>query len=419
MESTLTINTETKQTTSTKLVLLFIICFAGNMFGGVISTLMSVYLPVVVKELQGNKSVTQLNQISGYINSVFIFGWAAGGFLWGLVGDKTGRKTSLLLSIACFAIFTMLTGIMNNWWGIVLCRFMSGFGTGGLLVISFTLISEVWPEKSRAVFTGFMSISVPVGIFSAGLINYLVTSWRQAFMVGIIPLLIAISGFWLINESELWLTDHADKSNLQKPTNHLLHAGNIRALLVGSLIFGTMLIGLWAIFSWMPTWLQSLSNTDAHKEGGLSMMFLGMGGLTGGFLSGWVVNVLGLRRSLIMSFAVCAALSFILFKTNSSFSAIIYIEIAVLALFFGASQGILSLYIPLLFPTAIRASATGVCFNIGRIFTGVAVLSVGVLVTALGGYSNALFIFSLIFIIGLLAVLLIRNIQPDTHNQNN
>ena len=149
------------------------------------------------------------------------------------------------------------------------------------------------------------------------------------------------------------------------------------------------------------------------------MMFLGMGGLTGGFLSGWVVNVLGLRRSLIMSFAVCAALSFILFKTNSSFSAIIYIEIAVLALFFGASQGILSLYIPLLFPTAIRASATGVCFNIGRIFTGVAVLSVGVLVTALGGYSNALFIFSLIFIIGLLAVLLIRNIQPDTHNQNN
>jgi MFS family permease len=419
MKDTLTLNAENKQTTSTNLVLLFIICFVGNMFGGVISTLMSVYLPTVVKELQGNKSDAQLNDISAFINSMFIFGWAAGGFLWGIIGDLTGRKTSLLLSIAGYALFTILTGQMNSWWGIVLCRFMSGFGMGGLLVLSFTLISEVWPEKSRAIFTGFLSISIPVGIFSAGLINYFVSSWRQAFMVGIIPLVIAIAGFWLTNESELWLSDHADKATLEKSTNHLLHAGNIRALLVGSLIFGTMLIGLWAIFSWMPTWIQSLSTTDADKEGGLSMMCLGMGGLTGGFLSGWVVNFMGLRRSLIMSFAVCAVLSFILFKTNSSFSAIIYAEIAILALFFGASQGILSLYIPLLFPTAIRASATGVCFNTGRLLTALAVLFVGVLVTALGGYGNSLFVFSLVFIIGLLAVLLIKNIQPDTHNQKN
>ena len=404
---------------STNLVLFFIICFAGNMFGGIISTLMSVYLPVVVKELQGSKSETELNDISGFINSMFIFGWAAGGFLWGLVGDWAGRKSSLLLSIAGYALFTILTGLMPNWWGIVLCRFMSGFGMGGLLVISFTLISEVWPEKTRAVFTGILSISIPVGIFSAGVINFFVSSWRQAFMVGFVPLLIAAAGFWLISESELWLSEHTDKARLEKASNHLLHPGNLKALATGSLIFGTMLIGLWAIFSWMPTWIQSLLSTDAHKEGGLSMMCLGMGGLTGGFLSGWLVNLIGLRRSLILSFAVCALVSFILFKTNTSFSGIIYAEIAVLALFFGASQGILSLYIPLLFPTAIRASATGFCFNIFRIFTGIAVLSVGVLVSALGGYSNALFIFSLVFVVGLLAVLLIKNIQPDTHNQTN
>jgi len=419
MENTLTITAETRQKTSTNLVLLFIICFAGNMFGGVISALMSGYLPVVVKELQGNKSADQLNVISGFINSMFIFGWAAGGFLWGFVGDWTGRKKSLLLSIAGYALFTILTGLMHNWWGIVLCRFMSGFGMGGLLVLSFTLISEVWPEKSRAVFTGILSISIPVGIFSAGAINRFVTEWRPAFIVGIIPLVIAIAGFWLISESELWLDVHSKKSNLEKPTNHLLHAGNIRALLVGSLIFGTMLIGLWAIFSWLPTWIQSLSATNSQKEGGLSIMFLGMGGLIGGGLSGWVMNLIGLRRSLIMSFAVCSVLSFVLFKTNSSFSPIIYAEIAVLALFFGASQGILSMYIPLLFPTAIRASATGFCFNVFRIFTGIAVLTVGVMVKALGGYGNALFIFSLVFVVGLIAMLLIKNIQPDTHNQNN
>lgn len=416
MKSELTMDTAAGKKASANLIMLFIICFAGNMFGGVISTLMSVYLPVVVKELQGSKSDSQLNDISAYINSVFIFGWAAGGFLWGVISDRIGRKTSLLLTIGCFAVFTMLTGLMNNWWGVVLCRFMSGFGTGGLLVVSFTLISEVWPEKNRAVVTGILSISIPVGIFSAGLINYLVTSWRQGFMVGLIPLVFAVAGFWLINESALWLSDHSDA---QKSTNHLFHPKNMKALVTGSIIFGTMLIGLWAIFSWMPTWIQSLLTTDAPKERGLSMMCLGMGGLTGGFFSGWLVNLAGLRRSLIISFAVCSLMSFILFKTNSSFSAIIYAEIAVLALFFGASQGILSLYIPLLFPTGIRASATGFCFNIGRLFTGAAVLSVGVLVTALGGYSNSLFIFSWVFIIGLLAVLLIKNIQPDTHQQIN
>ena len=159
-----------------------------------------------------------------------------------------------------------------------------------------------------------------------------------------------------------------------------------------------MLIGLWAIFSWLPTWIQSLITTgDAQKERGLSMMMLGMGGLTGGFLSGWLTNAIGAKKSMLLCFAVCAVVSLILFKTNVSFSPIIYAEIILLALFFGASQGVLSVYIPDLFPVDIRGTATGFCFNTGRVLTAIAVLFVGVLVTELGGYSNALFIFSWVF----------------------
>ena len=136
----------------------------------------------------------------------------------------------------------------------------------------------------------------------------------------------------------------------------------------------------------------------------MSMMLLGMGGLTGGFFSGWLANALGLRKSMLLCFSACAILSFILFKTNTVIGPIIYAEIAVLALFFGASQGVLSAFIPQLFPVSIRSTATGFCFNIGRLFTATAVLFVGVLVSALGGYSNALFIFSLAFILGLLVL---------------
>ncbi|HWZ02030.1 MAG TPA: MFS transporter, partial [Mucilaginibacter sp.] len=215
------------------------------------------------------------------------------------------------------------------------------------------------------------------------------------------------------------LKDKSEMAVTRQPGAQLFSSSNLRVLITGSVIFGTMLIGLWAIFSWLPTWIQSLLTTDAHKERGLSMMFLGMGGLTGGFISGWIVNLVGLRRSLVVCFAVCFLFSFILFKTNNSFSWLIYAEIAVLALFFGASQGILSLYIPLLFPPVIRASATGFCFNTGRLFTAAAVLFVGILVSVLGGYGNSLFIFSFVFLIGLLVVVFVKNIQPDQPNQPN
>jgi MFS family permease len=409
MEETLTIDVGEKvQIKQANLVMLFIVCFAGNLFGGVISTLMSVYLPAVVREFQGNKSESQLNDIGAFINALFIFGWAIGGVLWGMISDKMGRKTGLLLAIGGYSIFTILTCFAQNWTDVMLCRFMSGFGAGGMLVTSFTLISEAWPERTKAVYTGLLSIAIPIGIFSAGLINFFVSGWREGFLIGIIPLLVAIAGYWMMDESGLWLRHRDEKRAMKKPVGTL----NGKTLLIGSVIFGTMLIGLWAIFSWLPTWLKSLPGGDA-KAGGISMMFLGGGGLAGGFLSGWAVNLAGLRKSLIASFAVCAFLSFILFKTNSIFSTIIYVEIAVLALFFGASQGILSIYIPQLFPTGVRAAATGLCFNIGRMVTAVAVLCVGVLVTVLGGYGNSLFIFSLVFVAGLLVVVFVKNIQPE------
>ncbi|MGY4385302.1 MFS family permease [Pedobacter sp. UYP24] len=391
----------------TYLSILFILCFVSSALGGTVSTLMSVYLPVVVKDLQGDLNPEELNSISGFINALFIFGWAFGGFSWGLISDKIGRKRALLYAIACYGIFTFLTGLMPQWMGVVICRFMSGFGVGGVLVVSFTLLSEVWPQKTRAVVTGIISIAFPVGIFSAGLINFIVSSWREGFFIGAVPVILAIAGAWLLKESDTWLEHKQQKAYNARTLWYSKE--NRKELLIGSLMFGTMLIGLWAIFSWLPTWVQSLINVDAPKERGLSMMCMGMGGLTGGFFSGWLVNLLGLRKSMLLCFAVCSVMSFVLFKTNQTFSPIIFAEIGLLAIFFGASQGVLSAYIPQLFHTGIRATATGFCFNIGRLFTGTAVLFIGVLVSSLGGYGNAIFIFSIVFLIGFVVVLFVKD----------
>jgi MFS family permease len=397
-------------------LLLFAICFVSSMFGGVVSTLMSVYLPVAVKELLGETTTERLNGVSAAINSVFIFGWMFGGVSWGLICDKVGRSKSVILSTAFFGLFTLLTAIAPSWLWVTIFRFLSGFGVGGVLVTTTILVSEAWSGKQRAVALGILSISIPVGIFSAGLINYWLPGWRNAFSVGIIPLLLSVLAVFFLRESAKWDVRDPGLRAGERAVKGQASARQFRKnLWLGSLIFGTMLIGMWAIFSWLPTWVQSLSaKADAQQERGLSMMLLGAGGLTGGFVSGWIAHAIGLRRTMLCCFAGCLVLSFFLFRTNAHFSGIAYGELAVLALFFGISQGALSAYIPELFPTAICASATGFCFNAGRLFTATAVFFVGFLVSLLGGYGNALFIFSFIFLAGLVPTWLAGEPAPIT-----
>ena len=408
-----------KKKISTGYWTIFLVCFICDAIGGTVSTLMSTYLPEVINDVQANTDINAQPRISGYINALFIFGWAFGGFSWGIVSDRIGRKKSLLFAIAWYGLFTFCTALMHNWWGVVICRFMSGFGVGGVLVISLTMMSEIWPGKNKSVIIGILSIAFPVGIFSAGLITFNIHHWRTAFMVvGAIPLIIAALSSLLVKESDVWLENKQQIQQQQAKKQFIFSAEYKKELWIGSLTFGSMLIGLWAIFSWLPTWIQSLIAVgDGQKERGLGMMLLGMGGLAGGFFSGWFLNAIGLRRSMLMCFSVCAVLSFVLFKTNQSFSPLIYAEIAVMAVFFGISQGVLSYYIPQLFVTSIRSSATGFCFNIGRLFTGTAVLFVGILVTALGGYGNAIYTFSLVFIVGLIVVLFSKNIEKQTSNK--
>ena len=379
--------------------IVFAICFVSSWFGGVVMTLMSVYLPVAVKDLIGTVSADKLNAISATINSVFIFGWMFGGIVWGIVGDRAGRSRSVVLSTLCFGLFTVLTSLAPTWTLVSVCRFLAGFGVGGVLVTTTILVSETWSGKARAVTLGILSISIPVGIFSAGLINYLLPGWRQAFLVGLVPLLLATVALFVLKEPADW------KAASVKKVERGFFAPEYRSnLWTGSVIFGAMLIGMWAIFSWLPTWVQTLSGViDGQKDGGVSMMMMGAGGLLGGFFSGWVVHAIGLRRTMLLCFAICFVMSCLLFKLNNSFSVLAHLEIAVMAIFFGVSQGALSVFIPELFPVGIRAAATGFCFNVGRLFTATAVFFVGALVGWLGGYSNTLFIFSFIFIIGLLA----------------
>ena len=391
---------------------LFAICLLANIFGGTASTLMSVYLPVVTRDLMGEVDADRFNQVSAAVNSVSIFGWAIGGVIWGVFSDRLGRSRATVLSIGFYGLFTLLTGVTDSWWLVMVCRFLSGFGVGGVLVVTPTFLSEVWPVKTRSIAIGILSIGFPTGIFSAGLIDLLVNNWHQAFWVGALPLTLSLISMLVVRESRQWQSAQLDAPVATRKSQASFDKGDRFNIVVGSISFGAMLIGLWAIFLWLPTWVQEmLATADGQQARGLSMMVLGAGGLAGGFASGWLANAMGHRKAMMLCFAVCFVMSFFIFKANTTFSDIIYLEIGLLALFFGASQGILSAYIPEMFPSRIRATATGLCFNIGRLITGAAVFFIGALVIVLGGYGNAIFTFSTVFIIGLIAAFFSKEVR--------
>ena len=386
-----------------KLPVVFIVCFLSTFFGGVVSMLMSVYLPVAVKDLLGEVSEDKMNDVSAWINALFIFGWMFGGFTWGIICDKIGRARSVILSTASFGLFALLTAVSASWIQVSVCRFFSGFGIGGVLVTTVILISELWTEKKRAIVQGIVSLAMPVGFFAAGAINNFTNDWRTAFYLGSLPLLLALIAVFILPESEKWKENRSGST--QNSVSSIFSTGNKRTLLTGAVVFGSMLIGLWAIFSWAPTWVQSISTSaDVDGQRGMTMMILAAGGITGSFFSGWIVNAIGINRTMLLCFVACFIMTVVVFKFNNDVSAITFAEMGVLAFFFGISQGALAVYIPALFPTGIRASATGFCFNAGRLFTGTVVFFIGALVTLLGGYGNAVFVFSFVFIIGLLVV---------------
>lgn len=380
------------------LFLTLLLSLIAYLCAGTVSTLVSVYLPVIVGELKhGAATEKEMGSFGAYVGAVFLYGWMLGGIAMGMLSDRFGRKKVLAFSIALYGLSTLSIVLAADWYMLMGLRFLTGIGVGGTLVLSTVMISEIWPEKSRAIIQGILSVSFPVGIVASGGLNILFEEWRQAFWLGLIPLSTSLIIIFTIPESTIWEAgDPGTRSKISFQDSSVR-----RNLFSGSVIFGSVLIGLWGLFSWLPTWVQSILPLQhtGQQERGITMMLLGIGGISGGTFSGFIIRGIGIKKTLLTAFTGLTITSGILFLSNPHFTPVVYPEIAALALFFGISQGALSHYIPELFPVSIRASATGLCFNIGRFFTATAVFFVGSLVTLLGGFSKALLLFSITFII--------------------
>ena len=385
-----------------------VVCLLSNAFAGMLATLMAAYLPDTVRDLTGTVDAATVGRVGSWVGSLFLAGWAVGGVGFGWLADRFGRARTFTAAVFLFALATLAASQSPTWPVLVACRLATGVGIGGTMVVSAILIAEAWTERARAIALGFLGVSYPIGIISAGAVSYQVADWRTGFLAGLLPLALGIASLATVRDSAHWLADHSARrrSGGDSPFRTLVSPAHRGNFLLGVAIFGTMSIGLWATFSWLPAWAQDLLGTGegGQRQRGMLMMVLGSGGIFGAALSGFLANALGRRGTLLLSYSGAFLASALLLLTNDGFSSLVFAETAFLAVFFGISQGTLTAYIPELFPVGIRATATGVCFNVGRVLTAVAVFFVGVLVPVLGGYGNAISAFSLMYLVGLLAI---------------
>lgn len=405
--------------------------FGGNFFAGMFSTLMATYLPDSVEDLLGTLDEARIGYIGSWIGSLYLVGWAIGGISFGWFGDRFGRAASLSASILLIALSSLGAAWSPGWQILVLFRFLSGIGVGATMVLCAVFVAEVWGKKVRvrALILSLLAIGFPIGIIASGAVTWLIPDWRSAFLTGVFPLLLSLACWLLLREPEQWKSlggsagsressagsdgsvpsdgSNRERSGSEKGSLSVLFSDEHRSdFIIGAVIFGTMSIGIWSTFSWLPTWAHSLTGMGAgQQEGSILIMLLGMGGIAGCLAAGFLANTLGRKRTLMLSFAGAGAASALLYLTNSEFSSIIYLHTSLLSLFFGFAQGILMIYIPELFPVQIRSTATGICFNAGRLVTAASVFFVGILVPVLGGYGNALMVFSLTYLVGFAASL--------------
>lgn len=237
--------------------LVLLACYLGNLFDGLDSSLFHPIAAVAVSELLGTKDLAQVSPVSGNIVFCFLLGWAAGGFLFGMLGDRIGRAKALTLSILIYAIFTGLCGLVQSWEQLAVCRFMTALGIGGELIVGTTLLAETWSGTHRAKAVGFLTTAYQLGFFMAGLANQIIAKgdWRILFFIGILPAITVVFIRAKVKEPEQWekatlseskKREHAPISELFK-THYWVHVA------VASTFTGTLLVAYWASTFWLAS----------------------------------------------------------------------------------------------------------------------------------------------------------------------
>jgi MFS family permease len=342
---------------------------------------------------------------SGAVASAVLVTSGLGGGLFGYLADRHGRVRALMWSILTYSLFTGLTATAGSLAQLVLWRALVGFGLGGEWAAGSVLVAESWPAEHRGKAIGFMQAGWAIGYILAALLAAAILpryGWRMLFAIGVLPALAAAWVFRAAPEPRIW-KERGRRQRVRVPVT--------RTFVVATLLTTTILFAYWGLFTWIPAYLAS-----PVERGGAGMGVvrssawvapMQIGAFFGYVSFGFLADRFG-RRPVFVTFVLAAAALAPAYGMLGRNGAAL-MALGPLVGFFG--HGYFSVFGALLaelFPASIRATAQGLCYNIGRAAGGAAAPFVIGAAADRYGIGSALAVTSVFFVAGALLMLMIR-----------
>ena len=363
----------------------------GWLFDGLDMHLYTLVAAPVVLQLIGSVSNADagVKEKSAYIQAAFLLGWALGGSFFGRLGDILGRSRALSLTILTYAACTGLCAFAQTWWQLMLFRFIAALGIGGEWAVGASLLSETWPKAWRPWIAAMLQTGVNLGILGAALAVGLLSlvlpphSERYVFLVGVLP---AFLVFWIrrhVPEPETWQRERALVS--ERPRARELFRGPVATITFRTTTTCALALSGWWLFQfWQSQHLRRLL-VDAGTEAGevtrivsASFFVLNAMAIAGNFSAGWLAKLIGNRRAIVVFLAGLGAGIVAAFIVPRSIDSLAFFWFP-LAGFFSGVFALFTMYLPPLFPTLLRTTGAGFCYNIGRTAAAVCTIVFGLL----------------------------------------
>ena len=403
-----------------------------------------------------------LSQWFGWLTCAFLLGAAAGGYLFGVVGDRIGRAKAMAASIFCYSLFSAATYFVQSPTQLLILRFATCMGIGGMWPNGIALLSEAWPNISRPFLAGAIGTAANVGILCFALFTVVQEvdqdDWRWTFLVGASPIILGMLSLLLVPESPRWLalrrgSDVVGDSPKRAGLGEVFRPPILKATVLGILLGTIPLFGGWGVSNWATAWASEFGDTAKAKQSddtqtkdtqsskarqdrkpdpvlkSMTVVARALPGSISSLLGGALAFWLGRKRSYFL-LSLCALIcTQFLFRVENPVDSGVLLTIsmlgrnlditvflawtAALGFFSGFFFGWLPLCLPELFPTRVRSTGAGVSFNWGRILTAIGVLATAaVLKQSLQGQYDVVGRYTgFIYALGMVVILLVPDMS--------
>ncbi|MDB6071708.1 MAG: nanT 1 [Verrucomicrobiales bacterium] len=313
-----------------------------------------------------------VDQKTAWIQAAFLIGWALGGTFFGRLGDLIGRSRALSLTILTYALFTGLSFFAQEWWHLLIFRFLAALGIGGEWAVGSTLLSETWPKTWRKWLAAVLQTAVNLGILLAVLSGILMKNLppNYIFLVGVIPALIV---FWIrkhVPEPDAWEGAQADAP--EKPGMMDLFRGKLAKITLPAVIVCAFsLTAWWAFLFWQSQYIRTLAKAenwsapDVNSFVARSFGTIIVVSIPGNFFAGWLATRLGYRRAIALMFGGFVVTVIATFGWSHPLENLAFLWLPAIG-FWSGVYGLFTMYLPPLFPSLLRTTGAGFCYNIGR-----------------------------------------------------